>query len=121
MSVYFKGAGKIPRLCYLSRSKKNHSYGFYGHGAGEKLAKICTAAWKAVIMHSFETNPGIMPPLQRVHVSLGSFCEFREESMVRDLAGMLALQGIFQILKNITFSSCDSYIRKHRLFLPQKS
>jgi hypothetical protein len=32
-------------------------YGIYAHGAGEKLRKTQSAAWKAAIERLFETNP----------------------------------------------------------------
>ncbi|TAL38084.1 MAG: IS91 family transposase [Spirochaetes bacterium] len=40
-------------------------YGIYAHSAGEKLAKIQNAAWKAAIEHSFETIPNKAPTAAR--------------------------------------------------------
>ncbi len=74
-------------------------YGIYAHGAGEKLAKIHNAAWKAAIEHSFETNPEQCPDCGARMFPSVVFSGFSEKVWYRIWRECSLYKGYFRPMK----------------------
>ncbi len=106
MSIFepFDGAqGKfMAKMLYFlpeKHTKMIRYYGIYAHGAGEKLAKIKNAAWKAAVEHSFETNPEQCPDCGARMFPTVVFSNLAEKAWYRIWRECSLYKGYFRPMK----------------------
>lgn len=95
--IYTKNLTPSEKMLYFLPKKHEKTircYGIYAHGAGEKLAKIQNAAWKAAIEHSFETNPEQCPDCGARMLPSVVFATFAEKAWHRICASVRFTRGI---------------------------